>query len=394
MKRFAYLLFLCIYILLNSCAVFNPKPIAKSSYPPVQILVSACGSNHTLMVQNGKLWAWGKNDHGQLGDGTTKDRNLPVLIDSISIWVQLATSNYHSLGIKADGTLWAWGSNQWGELGGGTKTDYTKPIQIGTDADWKTVCAAESQSLALKTDGSLWVWGSQLNLRNDQTRDILIAPKLLSAEKKWKSLSSGPEQTFALAEDGTIWAFGDNHRGWIGTGTSNNYPTPVQIGTDSDWVQLSAGFHFCLALKTDGSLWSWGSNNACQIGNPDRKDFMQPTRIGTDWDWKTIAAGGAQSYGLKKDGSLWSWGNNYAGQLGRGHTTGEGGSFDNCKSIKVGPDTTWINIAAGNYHAIGLKADGSLCSWGLNDHGQLGDANNINRSTPLEFKTSARPLKE
>jgi alpha-tubulin suppressor-like RCC1 family protein len=390
--------FICLLVsfllFANSCVqpIRKSAEIAATSKPTYQSIVSACGSNHTLMIRDSTLWAWGKNDRGQLGDGTLVNRTFPVLIDSTKNWVTVAVSNYHSLGLKTDGTIWAWGNNEWSELGDGTKTARTKPVQIGKDTDWKAIAAAESRSMALKADGSIWVWGSNLNLRNDRTLDILTTPTQLSTGKNWVSLTAGPEQTFALASDGTLWAWGDNHRGWLGDETRNNHPTPIQIGTASDWVSVTAGYLFCVGLKNDGTLWGWGANNACQLGNDSRQNINTPVRIGTDNNWKGIAAGGAQNYGIKMDGTLWAWGNNFAGQLGISTTISEGGSYDRCKPLQVGSDSTWVKISAGAYHVVGLKADGTLWAWGQNNFGQVGNNTTLDQHKPVQIHKSTKKL--
>ncbi|MFA5794636.1 MAG: hypothetical protein WC980_06170 [Candidatus Brocadiia bacterium] len=94
------------------------------------------------LKSDGTLWGWGGNSSGQLGDGTTIDKNIPTRIGTDINWQAIATGNSHSLGLKNDGTLWAWGRNYYGELGDGTTTDRSLPIQIGTDTNWSKIYAS------------------------------------------------------------------------------------------------------------------------------------------------------------------------------------------------------------------------------------------------------------
>ena len=71
----------------------------------------------------------------------------------------VSAGNAHSLGVKSDGTLWAWGRNEDGELGDGTITNRHSPVQIGSDTTWAMVSAGSVHSLAVKSDGTLWAWG-------------------------------------------------------------------------------------------------------------------------------------------------------------------------------------------------------------------------------------------
>jgi len=93
----------------------------------------AAGMNHTLALKSdGTLWAWGYNVSGQLGDGTTTQRNSPVHIGSDNKWVSISAGGYHTLALKSDGTLWAWGQNNNGQLGDGTSTQRNSPVQTST----------------------------------------------------------------------------------------------------------------------------------------------------------------------------------------------------------------------------------------------------------------------
>ena len=91
---------------------------------------------------NGSLWAWGANGTGQLGDGTTVQRNIPVLIQLGTAWTVVSAgsdsnlSQAHTAGIRADGTFWTWGSNGNGRLGDGTTTQRSSPVEISQDRDW------------------------------------------------------------------------------------------------------------------------------------------------------------------------------------------------------------------------------------------------------------------
>lgn len=113
----------------------------------------AVGSDHFLALKSdNSLWAWGSNNFGQLGNGTTTDQGLPVQVGTG--FVTISAFADFSFGLKADGTLWAWGSNGYGQLGDGTETNRNSPTKIGSGF------TNISAGFALKTDGSFWEWPS------------------------------------------------------------------------------------------------------------------------------------------------------------------------------------------------------------------------------------------
>jgi len=121
------------------------------------VVSMALGLRRTMAItSDGTLWAWGLNDRGQLGDGTTTDRNQPVQI--MTDVVAVAAGNRSTLALTSDGTLWAWGSNSNGQLGDGTRYTRHSPVRIMDNVVY--VFAANAHSMAITSDGSVWAWGS------------------------------------------------------------------------------------------------------------------------------------------------------------------------------------------------------------------------------------------
>jgi alpha-tubulin suppressor-like RCC1 family protein len=121
----------------------------------------SAGYNHVLALKtDGTLWAWGMNAYGQLGDGTTIDKFVPIQIGTDTNWTLVSAGGVDtidfSIALKIDGTLWAWGNNaRSGQLGDGTTIDRNIPTQIGTDTNWQDAYAGGLHTIALKTDGTL-----------------------------------------------------------------------------------------------------------------------------------------------------------------------------------------------------------------------------------------------
>lgn len=127
----------------------------------------AAGYNYSLAIgSDEKVWAWGSNSNGQLGDGTTTFWNTPVEVGGIAQVISIiSSSGTHSLALKSDGTVWAWGSNANGQLGDGTTTDRHYSTQVKANSnqplgDVIAVSTGNNHSIALKSDGMVMTWGS------------------------------------------------------------------------------------------------------------------------------------------------------------------------------------------------------------------------------------------
>jgi len=227
----------------------------------------AAGFFHSLVIIDGRLWAWGSNSGGQLGDGTTENRSSPVEISTDTDWISVDVGMNHTVALKANGSLWAWGHNEFGQLGDGTTENRTSPVQIGTDTDWASIVAGDDYTMAIKTDGTLWGWGRN---SHGQIGDGIVSesidglnvlkPIQISMYEVWVKMTApsrwGTE--FQIKEDGSLWGWGNNDFGQLGDGTTIGRDTPIQIGTDTDWVNIALGDTRVVAVKADGSVWSWG----------------------------------------------------------------------------------------------------------------------------------------
>ena len=278
------------------------------------------------------VWATGLNSSGQVGDGTTTERQVLTGIDTDvehAQWKQVSAGNNHTVAIMTDGELWAWGANTVGQVGDGTIVNRSAPVSISGVLTWSAVTAGGDHSLALRSDGTLWAWG-------------------------------------------------DNALGQLGDGTTTNRLAPVQVGAGISWKAVDTGASHTLAVSTAGNLYAWGKNNTGQLGDNTLVNRLVPTKIGTSTAWASVAAGGQHSLAIQSDNSLWGWGDNSSGQVGDGTTV------NRKVPVHLGA-STWIQIAAGTGHSLAIRSDGTLWSWGYNGHGQIGDNTIISRATPFQI---------
>ena len=122
------------------------------------------GSAHNLALKtDGSIWSWGSNWYGKLGTGSTGgSSDLPIKISSTNDWLEIAAGQDHSIAIKKDGSLWSWGRNIHGELGDGTKNDQSSAKKIGTELNWLSASAGNSFTIALNNEKKALASGSTL----------------------------------------------------------------------------------------------------------------------------------------------------------------------------------------------------------------------------------------
>ena len=348
----------------------------------VQVVV---GDSHSLSLKSdGAVWAWGKNNFGQLGDGTTTLRPNPFQVPGVTKVIQIAAGSAHSLIVRLDGTAWAWGYNRSGQLGDGFPIDHhdifsTTPVQTVGLTSLVMVAGGGEHSLAIKSNGTLWSWGENYSGELGAGYTSYEALPLQSTGlTNLVRVEGGDFHGFALKLDGTLWGWGLNRTGQLGDGTNVSRSTPVQATGLTGVVQVTMGFYHTIALKSDGTVWTWGYNQYGQLGNGNNKNTNAPAQVPGLTGVVSIGGGGYHSLALKSDGTVWAWGYNGFGQLGDGTT------MDRSTPVQVFGLTAVVQVEGGGNHSLIVRRDGTVWGWGINVGGQVGDGSGVNRTTPVQ----------
>lgn len=232
--------------------------------------VGAGGFFSLALKQDGTVWAWGYNDYGQLGDGTNVNRSTPARVQGLSgTFIAIAAGNNFALAVRQDGTVWAWGANSYGQLGDGTTTNRNMPVQVAGIGGVAAVSAGIGHSVALKTDGTVWAWGynfyGQLGDASETDRYTPVQAQGLAGAT---GVSAGLSHTIAVISDGAVWTWGSNVFGELGSGAGSSGSTPLPVpGLAGVIAAVVSTVAHSVALKQDGTVWTWGSNVYGQLGD-------------------------------------------------------------------------------------------------------------------------------
>ncbi len=276
----------------------------------------AAGWNHSLAAGiDGRVWSWGDNSFGQLGDGGTYSRSAPLQVEGLSGVMAVAAGKYHSLALKSDGTVWAWGFNGNGQLGDGTTAQRLSPVQVSQLTGITAISAGAEFSLALRGDGTVWSWGK---LAGSQS------PVPVTGLSDVIAIAAGSRHALALRHDGSVWAWGSGARGELGNGVIADSSSPVPVTGLAGITALAAGGAHNLAVTAEGAVWAWGANGSGQLGDGTVVQRSVPVQVqGLDGLPAATYAAAGEDYSavLLSDGTIRSWGDNSRGQLGDGATT-------------------------------------------------------------------------
>ncbi len=349
------------------------------------------------------LYGFGQQTNGRLGNNVTSANinpsSTPIDDGTNGKYIHLALGSNYTLGIKEDGSLWAWGSNAQSQLGdpalsGNIATPQKIDDGTGAPGKWVRVYVSELQSsFGIREDGSLWAWGvnssKQLGLPGTPANNV-TTPTQVMPGSKWLMVDGGSDDggfTIGIQQDSTLWGWGTNGSGYLlGTGNTTNQNTPYNITPGEKWLQISTGAYFTLAIKADGSLWGWGKGHtgvASTLGDNGSTNVSAPKQIdpGTGNKWKKVAAGSYHTVAIREDGSLWAWGQNGGGRLGDGTT-----ALKNViTKIDDGTNGKWIDVAGSVNSSFGMKDNNKIYVWGEPDGLAVGGPPPYHSTTPKEI---------
>jgi alpha-tubulin suppressor-like RCC1 family protein len=315
---------------------------------------------------------------------------------------EIAVGNFHSCAIAETGILYCWGKNDAGQVGDGSTTDRAAPTPIGGALRFRRVTAAIDLTCALTVDNVPYCWGSNwFGAVGDGTQTDRLTPTPVTGGHVFANISTGGRLTCATTPDGIPYCWGDNSLRQLGIGST---PTetcidrlgnpdfacsrePIAVGGALQLAFITAsGGHVC-GFTATGRLYCWGfSSSFGQSGgqNGDPAGFTSlPNTVAANLAFVEITAGGLHTCGIVAPSSLYCWGNvTDDGAIGTGATSGTQTTPANVAGVSA------THIAAGGVTTCASTTDGSAFCWGNNNAGVLGDGTTTTRTTPVRVSTN------
>lgn len=334
---------------------------AASSAAAVSSAVANEASLAPACKREGQIYTWGFCTHGQLGLketvlGAREYVEVPThagpgtVLRNVELR-DVACGHFHTVALDSLGNVFAFGRNDRGQLGGGCDDDESGEVAAGTGAVprrlkglrhciIKDVTCGAFHCLARTADGTIYSWGwnkhGQLGRPTAYQSDVtpaLVREALYACTGPLKSFTAGFSHSAAVLWNGQVIVWGSNELGQLGVGSAVRHPevavTPLLV-PDVAGLQVSAGDNHLLILTLDGEVVAAGETSYGRLGTgSEHEDDGHFTKVlalpisedPTKESIKAVAAGGATSAAVSTSGRLYTWGGNSWGQLGHGDRT-------------------------------------------------------------------------
>ncbi len=361
------------------------------------------GAEHSCALNaDGRVYCWGYNSRGQLGNNTVTSSATPVQVvgtagtGALENITAISAGYRHSCALDVSKRVYCWGENNFGQLGDNTSNRRLSPVQVAGTTDTGTlenitaISAGFTQSCAVEATGRVYCWGNnEYGQLGNNTSLISITPVQVVGVAGVGTLNNiatitlGGEHACAIDVIDHIYCWGRNHHGQLGNATTNNSLSPVQVvGIEGSPAlhnvkAITGGIRHSCALDRGGHVYCWGANSDGQVGNNTNTDVSSPVvvnRIGDTLDnVAAITSSGNQSWAIDSHGNAYRWGLDgdprQRNQIDRRY-------FSPKHVFTAGPIGTQNGIttlAAGDVHVCALVPRSRIYCLGYNRCGQLGN---------------------
>jgi alpha-tubulin suppressor-like RCC1 family protein len=376
---------------LTSCNENLTAPPSATAEPALATATAALafyqvsgGDSHTCGVTtDNRAYCWGDNLSGQLGDGTTNSagRSRPAAVLGGLRFHQISAGTLTTCGVTLDYRVYCWGHNGYGQVGDGTNATRLTPVPVAggrrfrqVDVDFYHACA-----LSYPDPGRAYCWGSNFEGElGDGTRTNRSVPVAVLGNLVMRQVTAGAEFSCGVTPTNLAYCWGTNRRGQLGDSSTANWRSvPSRVAGAHQFRNLDAGDEHACAVTTGDRAYCWGNGRSGQIGNGKTYLSFWPRAVAGGLSFTRVSAGATHTCGETRANQAYCWGDNAEGQAGDGTTT------QRLTPVLVTGGLTFKQVSAGGSHTCGKTDTSEAYCWGFNTSGQLGNGTTTSSSRPV-----------
>jgi alpha-tubulin suppressor-like RCC1 family protein len=351
-----------------------PEPaaaLAAASSRTLMFLQVSAGATHTCGVTVDSLaYCWGFNSQGAIGDGTSAEsRYLPTPVAGGHRFSQVSVGLGASCGVTLEKKAYCWGRNDHGQLGDGSFDNRFTPVAVLGGHRFREVTAGTIHTCGIidQTDRAYcWGYNNGGGLGDGTLGTDRATPVLVLGGLRWRQLSGGNGHTCGVTMGSRGYCWGNNGGGQLGDGTTLLRLRPTPLAGSLQFRQVTAGGSHSCGVTTVDRAYCWGFNGSGQLGDGGTSRHLKPFAIASQRTWNHVSAGYEHTCALTLSQRAWCWGNNGSGRLGDGTTT------DRLNPVLVGKGMPFRQVTAGTQHSCGVSRLRPAYCWGANSIGQVG----------------------
>ena len=261
----------------------EPVEVHAGESPGTLTQVSAGDEHSCGIATDGKAYCWGQGGNGRLGNNDTVNQLEPVEVragESPGTFTQVSAGRAHSCGIATDGKVYCWGSNTFGQLGNGnTFSNENEPVEVHareSPGTFTQVSAGDEHSCGIATDGKAYCWGQgdngRLGNNDDDDHSEPVEVRAGESPGTFTQVSAGNEHSCGIATDGKAYCWGHQSNGRLGNDTdaNSNQEEPVEVHAGEGFefsTQVGAGDRHSCGIAINGKAYCWGLGTQGRLGN-------------------------------------------------------------------------------------------------------------------------------
>ncbi len=390
------LLVLSLLGITAACREEDQSPTAPDTSPALATTTAtlvfdqlSAGSEHTCGVtSDDQLFCWGRNNQGQLGDGTTADRHTPVQVAGTLRFRQVSAGFHATCALTTDSRTFCWGANAFGQLGDGTTARRLKPTAVLGGRVFRQVEIYDTHTCAVAASNNrAFCWGEnrngQLGIGNNTGPEAgsigahSTKPVAVIGSLAFRHITAGHVHTCAVTTDDRVFCWGYNRQGQVGDGSSGWLKLkPTLVAGSRRYSQVDAGDNHTCAVTTADRAFCWGNGSFGVLGNGTQRRSGVPTAVSGGLSFSRVTAGALHTCAETPAHRAYCWGDNSGGNLG----TGDRGS--GLTPVAVVGGLSFLQVSAGG-HSCGKTAEGTGYCWGANFYYELGNGTRDDSTTPV-----------